>query len=257
MIEDLGWLADVNLAHTSALVARLGGGPVEQFGPLQLAVTGIPVAFFNGAYLTAPVEDPDGCVRQAIEFMAPAGVPWLLWVREGVDDAVLDAARRAGLRDAGGPPAMGLAPIPSIPTPPTGLEITAVVTDAASVDAHCELLSRAFEMPAEIAHHLVNEQTVADPTVAVVIGHVGGEPVSTALVCVSGSTAGVYNVATAPEHQRKSYGTALTWAAVAEGQRRGCNHAILQTSPAGQTIYEAMGFVHLGRYVQLEGPPGT
>lgn len=256
MVDNLGALADANLAHTWAAIARLSGGPVDRFGSLQLAATGIPAAFFNGAYLAAPTDDPDGCIRHAIEFMAVAGVPWLLWIREGVDDALMAAGRRAGLRDVGGPPAMGLASIRSVPDPPAGLEVTAV-TDAAGIDVHCELLSRAFGMPAAIAHRLVNEQTVTDPTVGVVIGHVGGVPVSTALVCVSGATAGVYNVATPPEHQREGYGAALTWAAIAEGQRRGCDHAILQASAAGRPVYEAMGFVHLGRCVQLEGPPAA
>ena len=41
----------------------------------------------------------------------------------------------------------------------------------------------------------------------------------------------------------------------AEGARRGCDHAILQASPAGQPVYETMGFTHLGNYTQLEGPP--
>ena len=75
-------------------------------------------------------------------------------------------------------------------------------------------------------------------------------------VSVTGTTAGVYNVATPVEHQRRGYGRALTRAAVDEGMQRGCDHAILQSSPAGQPVYEAMGFTHLGYYVQLEGPPG-
>ena len=123
MVDNFGALADANLAHTWAAIARLSGGPVDRFGSLQLAATGIPAAFFNGAYLAAPpTDDPDGCIRHAIEFMAVAGVPWLLWIREGVDDALMAAGRRAGLRDVGGPPAMGLASIRSVPEPPAGLE---------------------------------------------------------------------------------------------------------------------------------------
>ena len=44
-------------------------------------------------------------------------------------------------------------------------------------------------------------------------------------------------------------------AGVAEGARRGCTNSILQASDAGYPIYRRMGFVDLGRYVQLEGPP--
>jgi GNAT superfamily N-acetyltransferase len=252
-MDVLGALADLNMAETWMAVAVRAGGSAEQRGPLHLAATGIPVAFFNSAFLTAAAEDPVAIVDEAIGFMS--AVPWLLWVREGVDEAVVEAGRRAGLSDAGGPPAMGLAAIPpQLPRPPMDLEVTAV-DDAVDVDAHCDLLSRAFGMPLEIATRLFNEATVNDPAVAAVLGRVDGEPVSTAMVSVTGRTAGVYNVATAPDHQRKGYGAALTWAAIGAGRQRGGDHAILQASPAGQPVYEMMGFTHLGRYVQLQGPP--
>ena len=92
-----------------------------------MAATGIPIAFFNGAFVTSAVEDPVAIVDEAIGFMAARDLPWLLWVREGVDAAVVEAGRRAGLSDAGGPPAMGLAAIPTeLPHPPQDLEVTAV-----------------------------------------------------------------------------------------------------------------------------------
>ena len=250
----IGTLADRNLAATWAAVARRAGGAVGQVDMVQLAATGLPIAFFNGAYVTGRTVDPQAVVEHAVAFMAEQGVPWLLWVREGVDDAVLAAGRRAGLGEAGGPPAMVLRPIPPVPPPPDGLVIT-VAADAADVDAHCSLAAAAFQMPVEIARRLVDPKALADPGVGVVVGRIDGEPVATAVVSTSGTTAGVYNVATAPEHQRRGFGAALTWAAVAEGVRRGCDHAVLQSSPSGQPVYEAMGFVHLGRYVQLEGPP--
>src|SRR4051812_42093717 len=150
---------------------------------------------------------------------------------------------------------MGLPEIPTtLPPPPADLEISAV-QDSADIDAHCDLVSRAFGMPGEIARRLINEGTIDDPSIAVVLGRSGGQPVSTAMVSISGTTAGVYNVATTPERQRNGYGAAMTWAAIRAGQQLGGDHAILQASPAGQPVYAAMGFIHLGRYVQLEGPP--
>ncbi len=75
------------------------------------------MAFFNGAFVTGRVADPGRVVADAVAFMAEREVPWLLWVREGIDDGLLAAGRRAGLRDAGGPPGMVL---PSIPAQPAG-----------------------------------------------------------------------------------------------------------------------------------------
>ena len=78
---------------------------------------------------------------------------------------------------------------------------------------------------------------------------------TTALLSCTGRTAGVYNVATLATQRGRGFGAAATWAVVAEGARRGCTHAALQSSPDGYPIYRAMGFVDVGRYLQMEGPP--
>ena len=251
-LGELGHLADVNLAATWATLA--GNGRTMRVGGLQLCATGIQAAFFNGAYLTAPAAEPAEAIDRAIEFMARHDVPWLLWVRTGVDDATLDAGRAAGLRDAGGPPALGLAPIPARPPVPDGLVIE-LVGDTAGIDVHHDLTCRAFDMPIEMVRALVSERTLAHPFTKILVGRVDGVPVATSVVCTSGTTAGIYNVGTPPEHRRRGYGEALTWAAVEAGMRLGADHSILQASPSGRPVYERMGFVHLGDYIQLEGPP--
>ena len=115
-LDELGKLADANLAGAWAKIGG-HGGEVGGSPECPFVATGLPAAFFNGVYATGPVADPDQLIADATTFMAQRGVPWLLWVREGVDDALLDAGRRAGLTDAGGPPAMALPAIPSLPFP--------------------------------------------------------------------------------------------------------------------------------------------
>ena len=248
---ELGRLADANLAGTWAPFGRHGG---EVGGPVScpFVATGIPAAFFNGVYPTGPIEHPDEVVAEAIEFMTARAVPWLLWVREGVDDALLDAGRRAGLVDAGGPPALGLSEIPAIPPPPDGLRIE-VVDDRAGLESFRDLGARGFEMPREIVDAIVAESMLEDPSIELVVGAVAGVPVSSAIVSVTGTTAGIYNVATPPEHRRRGYGAALTWAAVQRGARLGCDHSVLQASELGAPVYRQMGYRDLGTYVQLEG----
>lgn len=251
---ELGRLADVNLARSWALLGRAMGAAVGEADSAVLVATGFEAAFFNGVYATGPVSDPDAVVRDASAFMAEQRVPWLLWVREGVDDALLAAGRRAGMTDAGGPPGMALASIGPAPESPPELEIE-LIDSSAGIDIFRDLAARGFEMPIEFATRLVSEATLSDPGVAAVLGTVAGEPASVALVCVTGTTAGIYMVATPIEHRRHGYGAAVTWAAIHEGARRGCDHAILQASELGAPVYRAMGFVDIGHYVQLEGPP--
>jgi predicted GNAT family acetyltransferase len=88
-----------------------------------------------------------------------------------------------------------------------------------------------------------------------VTGSVDDVPVSTALVSVTGTTAGIYNVATPREHRRGGYGEAFTWAAVAEGRRLSCDHSALQASPMGAPVYRRMRYVDLGTHVQLAYEP--
>lgn len=252
-LVELGRLADENLAGSWAAFGAARGA-VGGSDRCTFVATGIPAAFFNGAYVAGPVDDPEGVVDDAAAFMAERGVPWLLWVRAGVDDAVLDAGRRAGLRDAGGPPGMVLPAIGSGPAAPDGLEAR-LVRDPTDVAVFRDLAARGFDMPADIGDILVPDSLVDDPAIAMVIGWSGETPVSCALTSITGSTAGIYNVATPPEFRRRGYGAAVTWAAIEEGARRGCDHSILQASDMGAPVYRAMGFVDIGRYVQLEGPP--
>lgn len=250
-LEELGWLADENLVGTWAGLGR-HGGTVGGFGGCSFVVTGIPAAFFNGVFPAGPVADPDTVIGAAITFMAQHPVPWLLWVRDGVDDELLAAGRRAGLTDAGGPPAMALPIIVDIPAPPPELRIE-LVDDADGLAVFRDLGARGFEMPAEMVEILFVDSMIDDPAFGVVVGSVDGVPVSCAMVSVTGTTAGIYNVATPAEFRRRGYGAAVTWAAIEVGAQRGCDHAVLQASEMGAPVYRQMGFVDVGRYVQLEG----
>jgi predicted acetyltransferase len=70
----------------------------------------------------------------------------------------------------------------------------------------------------------------------------------------SGTTAGIYNVATLPSHRKRGYGEAMTWRAVAGGAAAGCDVAILQASQMGRPIYERMGFRLVAPYRTFHRP---
>lgn len=253
-LDALATAADENLSAAWSSLGRHGERPVAEADGVSMVCTGLPIAFFNGAFLHAPPSDSRAAVAAVVSFFAGREVPYLLWAREPVGSAVLDAGRSAGLRDAGEVPVLGLPGIGDIPPPPAELELELVTTPQALADHHA-VMAAGFGTPLAIAQHLVTPSILADPTVAALVGRVAGAPVTTALLAMSGDTAGIYNVATAPTHRGRGYGAAASWAAVAEGARRGCSHAALQASQAGYPIYKRMGFVDLGVYAQLEGPP--
>ena len=195
-----------------------------------------------------------GLVAEAIRFFSERNLPWLLWVRDSVSPETLEAGRAAGLRDAGGPPAMGMNPIVESPESPADLNI-AIATSATELAEHASMLRDGFGMPQEVVDQLIKPKLLHVDNIAVLVGRVDGEPVSCSLLSVTGSIAGVYNVATPQRFRGRGYGEALTWAAISEGARRGCTAAVLQASEAGYPIYKRMGFNDLGRYAQLQGPP--
>lgn len=251
---ELALAADENLASTWALLGRAIGADVAEVGALTLVAIGVPIAFFNGAFLRTATHEPERLVAAAVEFFGERGLPWLLWVRENVAPNVLDAGRRAGLRDAGGPPGMGLVSIPKSRPAPTELAIE-VATTLDALAEHAAMLRDGFGMPQDVVDQLIRPGLLDEPRAAAFVGRVHGTPVSSSLLSVSGTTAGVYNVATPEPFRGRGYGEALTWAAIAEGARRGCTHSVLQASPSGYPVYRRMGFTDLGRYLQLEGPP--
>jgi len=252
--EALAALADTNMALEWAALGRHAGFDLGHTDSMTLMASGLPIAFFNGGYAHTPSADPQRCIAESIAFFARADVPFLLWFRAGAYDDLIAAGRAAGLRDVGGPPSMALASIGEIGAPPAELDLQFVRTSGDLRD-HLSVLASGFGMPNEVLERVMVDGLIDDPDMSIVVGRVDGVPVTTALLARSGATAGVYNVATLADRRGKGYGEAATWAVIGEGARRGCTHSILQSSEAGHPVYERMGFVDVGQYVQLEGPP--
>lgn len=257
-LAELASAGDHNLAATWSRIGAWNGSAFEDDGLAVRMASGLPIAYFNGAFCRRPVDplEADKIVRAAIDFFGARGVPWLMWTRTGVDAALSAACARAQLREVGGPPGMVLPIIPPVaPEPTDGIRIAKATP--ADLETLRLILAEGFGMPIEIARVLMSERVVDDAAVAVVIGHLDDRPMSTALVHVTGSTAGIYNVATLPEGRNRGVGAAVTWAAIDAGRDLGAAHAALQSSPSGYPIYARMGFVDVGRYEQWEGPPIT
>jgi GNAT superfamily N-acetyltransferase len=255
-LVELAAAGDENLATTWSCMAAAAGSDLEDDGASVRMASGLPIAFLNGAFCRRPVapSDADAVVRAAIDFFGVRAVPWLLWTRSSADVALSAACARAGLREVGGPPAMVLPAIPrEAPALPDRVEVARA--SVADLELVRQILADGFGMPIEVAQTFVAEPLLDADGTAVVIGLLDGRPMTTALVHVSGRTAGIYNVATLPDARGRGVGAAATWAAVMAGREIGAEHAILQSSSSGYPLYSRMGFVDVGRYEQWEGPP--
>jgi ribosomal protein S18 acetylase RimI-like enzyme len=114
------------------------------------------------------------------------------------------------------------------------------------------LVGAGFEMPPAFAEHLA--ETVApmgdvpDSPVRVVVAKLDGVPVSSAMAVTVGALAGVYNVATLPEARGRGLGRATTLAVLHDARARGASMGVLESSEMGFSVYERIGFHHVGDF---------
>jgi GNAT superfamily N-acetyltransferase len=169
-------------------------------------------------------------------------------VESEVAEPVEEALRARGWALDEEEPALVLAPIPAIPPALPDLTIQRVMTDAAFAD---------FMTISHTVHRWVPSLRAAmDPAVALFVGYYGDEAVATARLACYGAVGEVTGVVTMPAHRRRGLGTAMTWAAIAEGARRGCAAMTLTASEMGYPVYLRMGFVPVCRY-RTYLPPAT
>jgi GNAT superfamily N-acetyltransferase len=145
---------------------------------------------------------------------------------------------------------MVLDPIPEAPPPPNGLEVR--VVDRDTLVTYGEVLAVGFGMPAELAHLVIGPPTLEVAGFTALLGFLDGTPVATSGLFLSDGLAGVYNVATLPDHRGKGLGAALTWAAARAGADAGAGASVLQASHMGEPVYTRMGYATPARLRQME-----
>jgi ribosomal protein S18 acetylase RimI-like enzyme len=74
------------------------------------------------------------------------------------------------------------------------------------------------------------------------VGYLDGQPVSTSELFIGGGVAGLYSVATKKEFRRRSFASALAWAAANYARRQGLSKMVLESSEAGKGVYARLGF---------------
>jgi GNAT superfamily N-acetyltransferase len=252
-LEVLLAAADRNMeaAWTGVLSAGPNPGRVHEDGVTMLS-SGMPVPLFNPAFVVEAV-DAEAVVAQVISHYGELDSPFTLYCRDEVNPGLADAGLAAGLVEFWQPPLMVLDPIPGPPPVPDGLNV--VVVDGGNVGDSCVVLGAGFGVPVQIAEMLFGHTLLGQDNFTSFLAYADGQPVAASAVFVTDDIAGVYNVATVPDHRGKGYGAALTWAAADHGRGQGCTASILQASGDGEPVYARMGYATPTRYRQLQGPP--
>jgi len=250
-LEHANFIAAIEIA-----VRQVDGAHVERAGGVTLLASGLPLRLFNLVLLEDDAEAD--AVEAAVHRMRDLGARFAVNLRDGFDDRHRPRLQELGLVPiADGPwmPGMALHPLPAAgaASVPRGAELRRV-TDDAGIAVHIDAAAAAFEMPIEWLRAIVTKALLADPTTALYVGLEAGVAVASGLGIRTGSTIGVYNIATVEGARGRGWGSAMTMRIVDDGAAAGCDVAILQASEMGRPIYERLGFRTVVDYVGFVDP---
>lgn len=216
---------------------------------IAACVTGIPSAGLNGIWCARRDPDPHE-LRRLLGEVRERGVPHLLELRPGTDDAALAVAAESDLVPADDMPLMRLddpAQLERARAGAPGLAIRELNPD--EVALHARLGAAGFGENPDHFVRLLPPPVMALEGFRAYVGEVEGEAVTTAVGVTLDENVGVFNVATPAHHRRRGYGAAISAHVVEDGLANGARWAWLQSSPSGYRVYEALGFRTLERWL--------
>jgi len=178
-------------------------------------------------------------------------LPWMWWVGPDSYPGLAEDLLVVGASEVARLPVM-TAHIDKLTEPalPAGLTIEQV-TDLGALDAWIGAYAGPMGVSADqtSATRLMEGAHPQAPKHLVrFAGRLDGRVVATSALLDSDGVAGIYVVATEERYRGRGIGTALTWAAIAEGRRRGMLVTTLQASPMGRTVYERLGLRTVAEY---------
>ena len=219
-------------------------------------ITGEPHPFGNFAIISDPhdLEATEAAIAPLLDCGAPAAV----LLPGPVGGPVADRMIEAGFESHEAMPAM-VVEIDSLS--PTGLPAGytfARVGSGPEGDEWANVFSVGYEFPAGVgagfSPNAADATTADDAPLQYFALRKGGRMVCTSLVCLADGVAGVYCVATIPGERGQGLGAHATAEPLRLVRELGYGVGVLQSSPAGHSVYRKLGFADVGEvplYVKM------
>ena len=250
-----------NYVEAISSIARMTpGGEVSDAGGLTLVRSGLDIPAFN---LVFALDDPSSVVaaeRAVSRTFGGSGFRWLLVTTERVATQLQPMIHAFGFHLEETMPGMVWAPLPRLlPTLPPRFTARPVrVPEEAAVFART--MMEGFEARAGLMDPWVDGVRAKHVTTSEMpgwyLGFLDDHPVCTAVRVTTGAIAGIYGVSTLPDFRRRGLGEAITRLAAADGYPEGARMSYLQSSRAGRSVYERIGYRWVEDY-QLWSPAGS
>jgi GNAT superfamily N-acetyltransferase len=259
-VTALASLEHANMVGAMSLIAgNVDGAMVRQTDDVAILSSGLPFILFNQVIVAGDAATPRA-LAAGVRVMRDRGSPFVVNLRVGADDAFAGVARELGLvplSEQPWMPGMAMHPVAAEPAVDTPAFEIRRASDAAGIEDHIRAAAIGFEMAEDLIRAIVVPSLLDREDVAIYVGYADGKPVATGLGFRTGSTIGVYNIATVKGSRGRGYGEAMTRRVVADGVAAGCDVAILQSSEMGFPIYERLGFRTVVEYMGYVEPPST
>jgi GNAT superfamily N-acetyltransferase len=226
--------------HVGRLLTTFEGAETRHGDSGVLALTGYPLADFNMCLVGA---GPDALpfLRDAVGRIRERSLSAVLFVSAALAPQAEAVASDLNLTSAGEAPLMIFDGSP--PSRPGGFDIVEA-TSSADLDAASALVSAAFDLPAEWVARWFDPRHWSGAAARCFVAKKGGAAMSTVEVTGPGDDAwaGIWTMATPPEHQRQGAGRAVLLEAMRLAQQAGARRFYLMATPAGKPLYESVGF---------------
>lgn len=233
----------------SKFARRFPESRVESLPGMVIAISGTPMAFVNVIAFTTPIEHRDDLVercQRARRIGAEAGVPWLLstcdaWM--GDPEVAKEVLQEMGFNTV--LPTVGMVTDSIVPSPkplPEGIEFRRVVEEETR-HALVDLNTLSYGIPQEVGRQGPARECFWDDSFHGYVAYMNGEPVAATMTAPVDGRLYVAWVATHPAHRRKRYADAVMRKSLESAREAtGLTRTVLHATPAGQPVYEAMGY---------------
>jgi GNAT superfamily N-acetyltransferase len=211
--------------------------------------SGLAQPQFNGVVRVRSLEAVERAATTARGRLA--GVPWWWWVGPDSPEGTAPALANHGATALGTLPVM-VRPLDRVVDPVValaGLRIEAVADPERMTElvrTYSASMGVAPDLEAEMVR--IESQRPDNPDIVRLAAVLDDRVIGTTVVIAAHGVAGIFLVHVAESHRRRGVGGALTAAALRVGQDRGMRLAALIASPAGEPLYQRLGFVEVSEY---------
>lgn len=190
----------------------------------------------------APVRFLEECLETARERHCPLTISFTPQVAE-----ILAAdALRLGLVPLGRMPLMTLRPKSAFAD--TDGRTIERATDRATIGKTVAMLAQEMVIPADPLRRVFDPDTTAARGLNMFVASKDDAIISTVTIIQAAGVAGIWAMATAPEHRRRGHGRALLARVLNTYRARGVARFYLHATEAGRPLYESLGFDTVGSY---------